>query len=90
MPKEDKLDQILEHLANLDRRDRLRTWGGFFKGIIALIPMLIFIYSMWYFYQHGDELLKKIARQAATQAAEVTKEDSQGLLKQLQDSLQPK
>ena len=86
MTKDDTLDQILEHLKNLDRRDRLRTWGGVFRSILGLIPIVIFIYSMWYFYQHGDEVLEKIARQAAIQAAEVTKQGTEGILQQLQDS----
>ena len=58
----------------MDKRDRLRTWGGFLKGIISIIPVAVFIFGLWYFSQHGDEIMAKIARQAAEQAAAVTKE----------------
>ena len=84
-PSNDKLDQILTHLQNLDRRDRLRTWGGFFRGIIGLIPAIAFLWGIWYFYQHGDEVLAKIAKEAATQAAEVTRMGSEGIFDQLKN-----
>lgn len=70
----DKLDTIIWHLERMDKRDRLRTWGSFFKGMISIIPVLAFIFGLWYFSQHGDEIMAKIARQAAEQAAAVTKE----------------
>lgn len=66
---EGKLDEILVYLDRLDRRDRLRTWGGFIRGIIALIPIIILIWTTWYFFAHADEMMAKITRYAAEQAA---------------------
>lgn len=82
---EDKLDIIIKHLEHIDKRDRLRMWGSLFKGILGLIPTIAFIYGAWYFYQHGDELMAKIAKQAAEQAAEVTKMGTEGLLDQFKN-----
>ncbi len=85
MPKtDDKLDTIIEHLKRMDRRDRLRMAGGFIRGLITIIPVLAFIWGGWYFYNHGEEVMAKIARQAAEQAAEVTKQGTEGLMQQLQ------
>lgn len=70
---EAKLDEIIEHLRKLDERDKLRMWGGFFKGMIALIPVVLLLWSAWYFVNHGAELMKMIANQAASSAAEYTK-----------------
>jgi hypothetical protein len=80
---EEKLDEILVHLRRLDARDRLRTWGGFFRGLLALIPLAIFLWSVWYFINHGEELMKQIADTAASSAAEYTKNQGQGMLDQL-------
>lgn len=82
----DKLDQILYHLDRMDRRDRLRTIGGFFRGILTLIPMLIFLFSMWYFYKYSDQILQKIAEQAAMQAAKFAQPsmDNSELMKQVE------
>ncbi|MFA5800413.1 MAG: hypothetical protein WC840_05665 [Candidatus Peribacteraceae bacterium] len=80
---EAKLDEIVLHLRRLDRRDRMRTIGGFIRGFLALIPLLLLLWSVWYFIQHGDEIMKKIADQAASSAAEFTQQKGQGLLDQL-------
>jgi len=82
-PVEEKLDEIVLHLKRLDRRDRMRTIGGFIRGFLALIPLLLLLWSVWYFVQHGDEIMKKIADQAASSAAEFTQQKGQGLLDQL-------
>lgn len=92
MPKKpndkDQLETIIWHLERMDKRDRLRTWGSFFKGILSLIPIIAFVGGLWYFSQHGDEIMAKIARQAAEQAAEVTKQGTNSLLDQIKN-LQP-
>ncbi|HAI98345.1 TPA: hypothetical protein DCL30_02240 [Candidatus Peribacteria bacterium] len=79
---EDKLDEILLHLRHLDSRDRLRTIGGFFRGLLSLIPIIVLLASIWYVYEYGDQLLEKIAEQAAIQAEAVTKKGSDSLLNQ--------
>ncbi|OGJ56086.1 hypothetical protein A2706_02055 [Candidatus Peribacteria bacterium RIFCSPHIGHO2_01_FULL_51_35] len=71
---EDKLDEIVEHLRRLDRRDRLRTVGGFFRSIIGFIPMIVFLLGIWYVYNNTDDILRSITQEAAKQAAEYTKE----------------
>ncbi|MFA6038872.1 MAG: hypothetical protein WCV62_05045 [Candidatus Peribacteraceae bacterium] len=92
---DDKLDQILTHLQNLDRRDRLRTWGGFIRSLLALIPILIFLFATWYSIRHMDEIILKVTTEAAKQAASFTKaEVSESLsseqLQQLQKFFQNK
>ncbi|MBI3332086.1 hypothetical protein HYZ99_03970 [Candidatus Peregrinibacteria bacterium] len=77
MPKvpqtaEDKLDLIVKHLERMDKRDRIRTWGGFVRTILGFIPLLIFIASVWYFYNNADAILKKITEQAAEQALKMS------------------
>ena len=73
---DEKLEEIVEHLRRLDRRDRLRTIGGFFRSLLGLIPLLFFIFSAWYIYEYSDELLKKITEEAAKQAAKYTEENA--------------
>ena len=80
---EEKLDLIIEHLYNLDRRDRLRTYGGFLRAMLSLIPLIIFLWSTWYIIEHGEELMKRITMEAASSAAEYTKGSGQGVLDEL-------
>ena len=82
---EDKIDIIIQHLENIDRRDKLRMRAGFLKGLMSIIPTIAFIVGAWYFYQNGDEIMAKIAKTAAQQAMEATKAGSEGLLQQLQN-----
>jgi len=86
LPKklEDKVDLIIRHLQRMDRRDRLRTWGGFFRSLIGFIPIIIFVFAAWYMYMYGDQLLEKIAQQAAKQAAEITQQNAEVLLQKTQ------
>lgn len=89
MPKStnDKLDEIIEHLRRIDKRDRLRTIGGFIKGIIGLIPIIVLIGSIWWAYKYGDQLLEKIAQQAAKQAAIVTEQQGSEVMKKFENFL---
>lgn len=82
---EGKLEEILLHLRRMDRRDTVRTWGGFFKGLISIIPIVLFILGTWYLYKNGDEVLSKVAAEAAKQAAEVTQKNTQNVLDQLKN-----
>ncbi|MEK7591191.1 MAG: hypothetical protein AAB489_03220 [Patescibacteria group bacterium] len=77
---ESRLDKIVEHLERMDRRDRLRTWGGFVRSLIALVPMIIFLLSAWYLYNNTDEMLKKITEEAAKQAAKYTEQSAGKLM----------
>ncbi|MCB9808310.1 hypothetical protein H6770_03570 [Candidatus Peribacteria bacterium] len=68
-----KLEEIIEHLRRMDKRDRMRMFGASIKGIISIIPVLVFLWGAWYMYQNGDAVLQKIAAEAAKQAAQVSK-----------------
>lgn len=79
---DEKLDRIIAILDRMNRRDRLRTIGGFLRGILGLIPIAILLGSVWYVVAHGDDVLRKITEQAARQAAELTGSSADKLLKQ--------
>jgi hypothetical protein len=87
---ETKLDEIIVHLKKMDARDRIRLWGGFIRGMISIIPLAIFLWSTWYFIQHGPELMKQFADTAASSAAEYTKGQGQGIVDQLKEFAEPK
>jgi len=70
----EQLDLILHYLNKINKRDRLRTIGGFFRGILGLIPIAVMLFALWYAYAHGDELLEKITKMAAEQATSMTTE----------------
>ncbi len=70
------LHRILDNLERMDKRDRLRTWGGFVRSLLSLIPLAIFIVSTWYLYRNMDDILTKITKQAAQSAAEYSKSSS--------------
>ena len=84
---ENKLDRVVEILEMMNRRDRARTLAGFFRGLVSLIPLIILLWSTWYFYAHGADLIKMISSEAAKQAAAATQKNSGDLMKQLQDYL---
>ncbi len=86
---ESKLDKILLHLESLDKRDKWRTVGGFFKFLINLIPILFLLGSAWYFLQNGADIMKMIADQAASSAAAYTKDQGSGMFDQLMKQYQP-
>lgn len=80
----DRLDQILYYLHRMDRRDRWRTIGGFFRSLLTLIPLALFLWSAWYFYQHSAEVLEQIGKVAAEQAMKVTQNQGDALMQQMQ------
>ncbi len=84
---EQKLDIIVACLDRMDRRDRLRTWGAFVRGILGLIPLLFFLFSIWYIAKHGDELLIKITQEAARQAAIMTEQQGSGMMQRIQEMI---
>jgi hypothetical protein len=80
---DEKMDIIIGHLEAMNKRDKLRTTGAFIRGMLGLIPLIFFVWSIWFAINHGDELLKQITTQAATAAAEATKNGGQGMLDDL-------
>lgn len=87
MPKstDGKLEEMLLHLRRMDQRDRMRMWGSSIKGIIGLIPALIFLYGSWYLMQNSDDILAKIAEEAAKQAAAVTEKSAGSIMEQFKN-----
>lgn len=89
MPKElptsveAKLDEIIIHLRKLDERDRMRMMGGYLRSAISIGSLLFIIISSWYVVAHGAELMKMIADQAASSAAEYTKQQGGSMLDEL-------
>jgi succinate dehydrogenase/fumarate reductase cytochrome b subunit len=77
MTTEQKIDEVVEILRQMNHRDRLRMWGSTFHSILGLIPIIIFIGSAWYVYNFGDELLQQIAAEAAKQASNVATGNAQ-------------
>ena len=77
---EAKLDDIVKSLHRIDRRDRLRLWGGTLRTLLYLIPRLIFLFRLWYVYNHTDELIRIVSRRAAQQAVEMSREQADGFM----------
>ena len=69
---EEKMDVVIAHLENLDRRDRLRMMGGVLHAILTLLPLVFFVWSTWYLYAHFDEIMSQMMRQSAQSAANGT------------------
>ncbi|MDD5041553.1 MAG: hypothetical protein PHX87_04350 [Candidatus Peribacteraceae bacterium] len=93
-PPQDKLEQILVILKRMDRRDRLRTIGGFVRTIIGFVPIAIVVFFTWYTIKYGDQLLQKITSMAAEQAGKVAQQnavsDFMKEFNQINQKLQPK
>lgn len=83
-----QLAEILELLRRMDKRDKLRTWGGFFRSILHLIPLALIIWSTWYAFANWETLLKEVSKAAAESSAAVMQNQGSGFSKQLQDQLQ--
>ncbi|TSD00515.1 MAG: hypothetical protein Greene101449_125 [Candidatus Peregrinibacteria bacterium Greene1014_49] len=83
-----QLTEILEVLHRMDKRDRLRTWGGFFKSLLHLIPLILILWSTWFAYAHWDELLKEISKAAAESSAAVMQSQGSDFSKQMQEQMQ--
>ena len=81
---EEHLAMIVQFLERMDRRERWRSfWSGIRNGL-SMIPLIFFLGSLWYVYLHGQDLLQKIAEEAAKQAAVYTQTD---FMKQFQHLL---
>lgn len=79
----EKLDAILAHIERMDKRDRLRTIGGFFRSIIGLIPIIIIVWSTWYFIAHRDDFLKQVIDMSAKATMESAKTIDQSSVQRL-------
>ena len=58
---EELLEMILYYIRRMEKRDKWRTIGGTIRSLIALVPVLLVIWSGWYFYKHGDDVVKMIS-----------------------------
>jgi len=85
---EQKLDVIIEHLEKMDRRDRMRMVGGYIRFLVALVPIILLLWSVWYTAAHWQELLQAISDQAAASAARFTGEQGNALYDQLMQQVQ--
>lgn len=77
---EEKMDVILDVLKRMDRRDRMRTIGGFIRGIISIIPIILFLWATWWTIENWDELLDTLIKKSATEAQRISEESTQNFL----------
>ncbi|MEK7563295.1 MAG: hypothetical protein AAB544_02790 [Patescibacteria group bacterium] len=84
---EQKLDRIVDILEHMNKRDKMRTWGGFVRSIIHFIPLIILIWSVWFTYAHWDEMLLEISRSAAEQSAAMMQRTGSGWSQQFQNQI---
>jgi hypothetical protein len=52
-----------------------------------LIPIIVLLGSIWWAFKYGDQLLEKIAQQAAKQATIVTEQQGGAVMKQFENFL---
>jgi len=86
---DERLDIIIEHLRRIDHRERWRTIGGFVRGVLGLIPIIIFLAAAWYTVKYGDTLLQKISAMAADQAGQMIQRNA-GIVDQLNQFIKKK
>ena len=63
---------IVHYLEKMNHRDRLRMFGSFFKSIIMMLPVLVFLWSAWYFYVNGERLLRDIVSDVSRSTVQAT------------------
>ncbi len=61
---DDLLRQILHELKIINHRERWRTASGFMHSMITIIPMLVFLYGMWFAYSSADNFIDQIVDRA--------------------------
>ena len=83
---EQKLDLMVMHLERMDRRDRMRMWGGVLHSLLTIIPMLFFIWSTWYLYTHFEEIMSTMMQQTAQNAANATGQGYEDVLRQMREA----
>jgi len=82
---DEQLEHIVTYLHHLDRRDRIRTIGGFVRAIISILPVFVFLYSAWYLVNNWDKILTEVSNKAAASAAQYTKGFSSEAIDKLMD-----
>lgn len=85
--QEEKLDLIATYLERMDRRDKMRMWGGMIRSIIALIPIIFFLWSTWYVFMHFDDIISTVVQQTAEQAATTTGQNYDEIMKKIREAL---
>ncbi len=80
----ERIDEIRLILKRRERRERLHIVGSFLKSVIS-IGFVVF--SGWYFYEYGDDIMKQVADQAAKSAAAYAGQQSEGVMQQLRETL---
>ncbi len=83
---EEKMDTIIMHLERIDRRDRMRMWGGIFHTLLTIVPLLFFAWSTWYLYAHFDEIMGQMMQQSAKSAAAATGQGYEEVLQQIREA----
>lgn len=78
-----RLETIIDYLERMNKRDRWRTIGGFFRSLIALIPLILLLWSTWYFLEHSEEIMTKIIEQTAQAASKQTQTMNENLVQEL-------
>lgn len=81
-----KLDVIIHHLENMDRRDRLRLRGSMFNGLIRLVSLGFFAYSIWFAYHNADEFISKITAEAAKHVTDSASDSAGSIIDKLTPS----
>lgn len=68
---EERMEQMMTEmnaaLHRMDMRDRTRMIWGTVKSLINLIPMLLLLWSTYYLFVHGPELIQMITSQTVKQ-----------------------
>lgn len=80
----ESLQEIVAILHRIERRDRVRTWGSLLRSTLGLLPLVIFLWSLYYVYQNGEALMKQIIRETVSQTASFTPDSDSGFLKELE------
>lgn len=77
---------MIWHLERMDRRDKMRMWGGALHSLLTIVPIVFFAWSTWYLYAHFDEIMSQMMRQSAQSAAEATGQSYDDVLKQIRET----
>ena len=90
LTNDQKLDLIVGYLQKMDKRDRLRMVGGTIRGFISIIPIAFIVWSGWYFYAHGTEIIKQITEQTTKSMMGQQNAAGQSLLEQAKAYIEKK